>query len=262
MLSAITQWLGGRKWPSGPADRLFETVRDVVARIPVDFGGGCPPMKAYALAWLIRAERIKTSVDIGVYRGRSLMPQAVAHRDFTGGVAYGIDPYSKDEAVQHDNRLLKVRLDEFVRDTDFDRLYLDVLSLRETLDVEPHCRLIRKTSAAAAADFAARRIRFGLVHIDGNHDTARVLEDVRLYLPLVEPGGLVVLDDVSWRSVKPAFDAVASQTDLLFIEKAPMETELDFAVFRRGGSPRSTGILRESLRVLREGFPGLRPPPK
>ncbi|HTY42015.1 MAG TPA: class I SAM-dependent methyltransferase [Thermoanaerobaculia bacterium] len=235
----------------GENDPLAASVADALRRIPVDFGGGCPPKKAYAMAWLIRAERVRASVDIGVYRGRSLMPQAVAHRDATGGTAYGVDPYSAIEAAQHDNPALRARLEEFLRTTDFEELYRDVLRLRSELGVEPHCELVRATSARAAEDFAGRGVRFGLIHVDGNHDTAHVLEDVKLYLPLLERGGLIVLDDVSWPSVKPAVELVSAQAELLFYESAPTVTELDFAIFRLGGSRRRNGALRESLRILR-----------
>src|SRR5689334_19341101 len=134
-----------KEWDSPETDPLNAAVQEVIAQIPVDFGGGCPPKKAYAMAWLIRAERLRTSLDIGVYRGRSLMPQAVAHRDYTGGIAWGVDPYSRTEAVQNDNPVLRERLDDFVRTTDFDRLYEDVLALRQALGVEAHCTLVRQT---------------------------------------------------------------------------------------------------------------------
>jgi hypothetical protein len=235
----------------GDADPLFAAVSAALEKIPVDFGGGCPPKKAYAMAWLIRAAHVRVSLDIGVYRGRSLMPQAVAHRDWTGGVAYGVDPFSKDEAIQRDNPALRERLDEFVQTTDFEQIYQNVLDVRDVLGVRANCVLVRKTSARAAAEFAARRMRFGLIHIDGNHDEARVSEDVELYLPLVGEGGFVVMDDVSWSSVKPAVDLVASRAKLLFYESAPSVTELDYAVFRLGGSERRSRSLSESLRILR-----------
>ena len=236
--------------PAAP-DPLSAAVDDALSRIPVDFGGGCPPKKAHAMAWLIRAECIRTSLDIGVYRGRSLMPQAVAHRDFTGGIVYGVDPFSSREAMQHDNAVLRDRLQDFALTTDFEGIYGDVLRLRDALGVAAHCTLVRKTSAQAAADFVARGVRFGLIHIDGNHDTARVLEDVEFYLPLLTPGGLIVMDDVSWASVKPAVEAVASRATLLFYESAPTVTELDYAVFRRGGSSWRARSLRKALKTLR-----------
>lgn len=233
------------------SDPLYHSVLAAINEIPVDFGGGCPPKKAYALAWLIRAQRVTASLDIGVYRGRSLVPQALAHRDHTGGTAFGIDPFSNGEAMQHDNPALAERLRDFAVSTDSERIYADLLILLDRLTLQSHCRLIRATSSEAAKTFTAQGQRFGLIHADGNHDEARVMEDVMLYLPLVEDGGLIVIDDISWTSVKPAVEFVASGATLLFHESAPSVTELDYAVFQRGGSERRSRFLRESLRILR-----------
>jgi hypothetical protein len=223
---------------------------DAIALVPVDFGGGCPPKKALTLAWLIRAGGLTTSLDIGVYRGRSLVPQAIAHRDHTGGVAYGVDPFSNSEAVQHDNPALAEKLRAFVAATDFDRLHDDVLRLCDQLGLSACCRLVRKTSAEAAKDFEAQGLRFGLIHVDGNHDEARVVADVKDYLPLLAPDGFLVLDDVSWTSVKPALDWVAARATQVFYESRPTVTELDYAVFWTGRSRRKTEALRASLARL------------
>ncbi len=232
-------------------DPVFQAaVMDAISLVPVDFGGGCPPKKALTLAWLIRAGGLTTSLDIGVWRGRSLVPQAIAHRDHTGGVAYGVDPFSSTEAAQHDNPALAEKLRDFVAATDFDRLHDDVLRLCDQLGLSACCRLVRKTSAEAAKDFAAQGLKFGLIHVDGNHDEARVVADVKDYLPLLSPDGFLVLDDVSWTSVKPALDWVAGRATQVFYESRPTVTELDYAVFWTGRSRRKTEALRASLARL------------
>lgn len=240
------------EWQRPETDPLHAAVQDVISQIPVDFGGGCPPKKAYAMAWLIRAERLRASLDIGIYRGRSLMPQAVAHRDYTGGVAYGVDPFSSAEAMQQDNTALRDRLRQFAETTDFEGIYGEVLELRDRVGLANHCRIVRKTSEDAAAEFAARGLRFGLIHVDGNHDTAKVLRDVELYWSLLARGGFLVMDDISWGSVQPALDRVASRAMLVFSESTPTVTELDYAVFWTGRSPRKAESLRNALRRLND----------
>lgn len=240
-LSRLRRGLSGCNHRPVP-DPLFGAVMHAISLVPVDFGGGCPPKKAFALAWLIRAARLSSALDIGVYRGRCLVPQAIAHRDYTGGIAYGVDPFSNSEAMQHDNAALQDRLRDFAATTDFESIYTDVLRLRDRLGLAAHCRVVRKTSQEAAKDFAAEGRRFGLIHIDGNHDKAKVLADVEAYLPLLTPGGFVVLDDVSGASVKPGVDAVASRATLVFYESRPTITELDYAVFWTGRSLRKARI--------------------
>ena len=201
---------------------------NLLTEIPIDVGGGCSVTKATMMAYLIRRFNMQTSLDIGVYRGRSLMPQALAHKEWTGGVLYGVDPWSGEQAKENDNKQLKDVIDRFVAETDFEAIYQDVDRLRKARGFERNCQLIRKTSAEAASYFKQQGITFDLIHIDGNHDTAPVLKDVELYLPLLKPDGFIVMDDVSWDSVKPAYGQVAGRLTRMFERVDAMN---DFAVF-------------------------------
>jgi len=209
---------------------MFVEIKEVLKRIPIDFGGGCSLHKASVMAWLIKVFGLNVSLDIGVYRGRSLFPQAVAHKCGSGGVVYGVDPWSAFEASEDDNVELKEKIDEFVKNTDFDELFVSVDTLNNELALTSHCVLVRKTSAQASPWFAEQQIRFDLIHVDGNHDTERVMEDLELYLPKLNPGGFIVLDDVSWDSVKPAYDKLQSKMKLLY-KKTDKGKMNDFAVF-------------------------------
>jgi flagellin-like hook-associated protein FlgL len=174
---------------------------------------------------------LKVSADIGVYRGRSLFPQGIAHNSFTKGVVYGIDPYSDKAAIQNDRPDLKEALDAFVENTDFNELYTFVNNLIQEERLEDSCKLVRKKSIDAAIDFKKDNILFDLVHIDGNHDTSSVLNDVEFYSPLLKNKGFIVLDDISWESVKPAYDILNNQMNL--IDELVDESN-DFALFSKG----------------------------
>jgi predicted O-methyltransferase YrrM len=52
---------------------------------------------------------------------------------------------------------------------------------------------------------------FDLVHIDGNHDTEVVTKDVELYLPRLNRKGFIILDDISWDSVKLTYQVLATR---------------------------------------------------
>ena len=221
---------------------------DLLKQIPIDFGGGCSVSKAYVMAYLIRRFGMKTSLDIGVYRGRSLMPQALAHKLYTGGTAYGVDPWSAEQAKENDNVKLKEKIDQFLVETDFEAIYREVDRLRKTQGFENHCQLVRETSMDAARYFGKKNITFDLIHIDGNHDTAPVLKDVELYLPLLNPEGFIVMDDVSWESVKPAYNQVADRLSRVFQRVDAMN---DYAVFWNTTSPMKCSWMRFLL-----GFAG------
>ena len=209
---------------------LSDKIREIHSLIPQDFGGGCSHQKALIMGLVISKYELKKTADIGVYRGRSLFPQAIAHQLFSNGMVYGIDPYSNEAAVQNDRPDLQTELDEFVKVTDFQMLYNEVSDIISN-NYENNCIIVRKKSSEAAIDFKKNNIKFGLVHIDGNHDTAFVMEDVNNYFPLLEEKSFIVLDDISWDSVKPAFSLL--NEEMVFIGKLKDATN-DFALFGKG----------------------------
>jgi hypothetical protein len=218
---------------------LHSDIAAALDKIPIDLLGGCSLSKAYMLAWLIGRYGLKETVDIGVYRGRSLFPQALAHRRFTEGVVYGVDPWSAAEAREKDISLQDEKDEEainrFIDQVDWQTVYYEVESMKNDSHYEKHCVLLRKTSADAVAYFQDNGISFDMVHVDGNHDTEKVIEDVRLYLPHLRDNGFLILDDVSFKSVQPAYDELNANTTLVF-ERIDQDRANDYAVFRKNPS--------------------------
>ena len=231
-------------------DELMHQVGDVLSDIQIDFGGGCSASKGYLMGWLIRKYQIATSVDIGVYRGRSLFPQAIAHRSFTGGKVYGVDPWSNVEAREKDNVALRAAIDAFIDTTNFPAIYQEVNSLIRKLKLDENCKLIRERSCDAIRHFERDDVRFGLIHIDGNHDTDRVMSDVTLYLPRLCPRGFVVMDDVSWDSVRPAYHVVSKRFHKVYQR---IDRLNDYAVFWDAPSWAAASILRARLLFVGQG---------
>ena len=212
---------------------LKNRIQVVLDTIPIDFGGGCSIEKALVMGSLIEKYELQKTLDIGVYRGRSLFPQAIAHAQYSKGKVYGVDPYRNEEARQFDNPALTQALEDFARVTDFEALYQDVLTLRQQHGLQNHCELVRKRSDEAAKGFGQAGVRFDLIHIDGNHDTKAVMSDVELYLPLLSRNGFIVLDDISWTSVKPAMAKLDGLLNKVF-ELTGIGN--DFAVYWNGTS--------------------------
>jgi hypothetical protein len=226
LVPAIVAWQGARqKWRQLRCE--IETLLDAV---PVDFGGGCSVSKAHVLAWLIQRFGVQVSIDIGVYHGRSLLPQAYAHRHGTGGVAFGIDPWSREAAREFDAGALQQAIDDFVAATDYDQLYVSLVERIQALDLHRHCRLLRTTSDGAVSQLSTYRARVGLIHVDGNHDAAQVVRDVDSYLSLLAPRGFLVLDDISWASVSPVYVALKKRLKKVY-ERRDGNRANDYAVF-------------------------------
>ena len=128
---------------------LSDTIKEIHSQIPQDFGGGCSHQKALLMGLVISEFKLKNTADIGVYRGRSLFPQAIAQKLHTNGLVYGIDPYSNEAAVQNDRPDLQAQLDEFIIITDFQKLYDDVSTIIKKNNYQNNCVLVRKKSSQA-----------------------------------------------------------------------------------------------------------------
>ena len=230
-MKILEKLFGKRK--VGKMDDFINSLKEIYKYAPIDFGGGCSYEKALSMCVFIKEFQLKTSVDIGVYRGRSLFPQALAHKCFSGGVAYGIDPYDNIAAKQNDKPELKEVLDNFAMSTDFNQIFKDVVNLLQKNQLSNNCQILREKSENAKVFFLQNNISIGLVHIDGNHDSSFVIQDVHDYLPLIQDGGIIILDDISWDSVKPAMDILNEQC--LLIGKIT-DSKSDFAIFLKNGS--------------------------
>jgi Methyltransferase domain len=191
-----------------------QLIEEVVQSVPVDYGGGSGSGKALVIADLIAQFGVRDTIEIGVYRGRSLLPVATMLKIAGAGVATGIDPWVADEALQEDTHAVGPEVNEWVRSHPWDDTYQSVVDRIEQYSLTEHCRILRMTSEAAAPQIPDASV--GLVHVDGNHDRAAVEQDVELYLPKLKPGGFLVLDDASWDSVRPVIEELRGRLEYVF----------------------------------------------
>lgn len=182
------------RWPAMIAELMAE-IRAVLR----DGGEWCDLEKAQSLAALVVGLRPRVACEIGVWMGGSLVPIALALRavrelDVAAGRpattrrVVGIDPWSKDascagqggadsawwSSVDHDAALavLRARIDRH--------------------DLGDLVEVVR-----ARSDDAPVPAEIGLLHVDGNH-AEQATRDVARFAPAVTPGGILVLDDLSW----------------------------------------------------------------
>lgn len=219
--------------------------KQLLELVPIDFGGGCSLSKADLLSYLIINDKINNSIDIGVYRGRSLLPQANAHKHKSRGVVYGVDPYDNELVKEKDNKELKKQINKFVQENDFQKIYDDVCALVRKTGLSDNVNIIRKTSKEALAYFISNAIHPGLIHIDGNHDRDIVLNDVKGYSAILEDGGYIIMDDVSWSSVKPSVDWLEDNNFVqLYCRVNSMN---DYAVFTKNKSYKKMAKITSKL---------------
>jgi len=212
----------------------------VMKSVPVDDGGGSSPVKVLLLAELIVAERLSRIVEIGVYRGRLMLPLARLMVRLGRGEVVGIDPYSPVAAVQHDVEREGIDLVSWPQTVDWDGLHLEVEEAISRWRLDERVRLLRERSEDVAHSFSKSSI--DLLHVDGNHDRDAVSRDLKLFLPHLRKGGFLVMDDIAWPSVKPVYEALANRHEVVFslvesgLQLWPPGGPNDFAVLRIGSS--------------------------
>ena len=193
---------------------LFETIAKVQPTLP----GWCVPEKAEALAAMVVALRPTITVEIGVYGGSSFIPMALAHKHVNWGLAIGIDPWSKAEAMRGET----TENAEWARTVDYDAIYNAFMG--NLTGLEHVTRIFRQTSDNAPVPNV-----IDLLHIDGAH-TAQAIRDVTRYATKMRAGGICVMDDLDWSGNFVGRAAQILERELKFRRLYPLGTG---AVYQR-----------------------------
>jgi len=163
--------------------------------------GWCWPEKANAMANLITEIRPSPNVivEIGVFGGRSLLPQAEAVRRNGVGCIVGIDPWRLVPSIEGD-------IDQEQKDwwskVDLQTVHQEFMEHLWRLGLDSHCIIIRNTGDQCAHLFNGESI--DILHIDGNHTEEVSCRDVRTWLPKVRRLGYIWFDDTNWASTQKA----------------------------------------------------------
>ena len=150
--------------------------------------GWCTIEKAFTLAGIVLEIKPALCIEIGNYSGRSFLPILFALRENKNGKAIGIDPYdsrvsSENEYPGHsewwaglDHILIEKKFHTFLRN----------------FDLMKWAEVVKKTS-----DQFTPPEQIDLLHIDGGH-TEVAVRDAERYGCKVNPGGIIVMDDIQW----------------------------------------------------------------
>jgi predicted O-methyltransferase YrrM len=152
--------------------------------------GWCSLAKGEFLVDLVLKYQPQVIVEIGVWGGRSLIPMASALKSIGQGVVYGIDPWDSNESVMWSNEEANR---EFWQKADHNWVLRDLVSKIEQFQLGDQIELIKSTSEKASPIY-----KIGILHIDGNHAEETSYLDVTKWVPLVESGGWIILDDIHW----------------------------------------------------------------
>ena len=156
--------------------------------------GWCDKDKAQKFYDIITEHKLKLCVEIGVFGGSSLIPQALAMKENNNnGIVVGIDPWTHNAALedmesdQNINWWGKINLNE---------IYENFIKKLKNYEVYSFCKIYKDKSENVVNKFECESI--DVLHIDGNHCEKLAYQDAVNYLPKVKKGGYIFFDDTSW----------------------------------------------------------------
>lgn len=159
--------------------------------------GWCSNEKANLIAELVRQNQPLISVEIGVFGGRSLIPVAAVLKELGRGIVYGIETWSPIIATENPTNELN---DQWWQAVDFNFVKSSFLNFIGKHDLVSYIKLVEVPSSNAAILFSS----IDFLHIDGSHSVVNSSEDVLLYAMKVKKGGIIIMDDVNWKSTSAA----------------------------------------------------------
>lgn len=195
----------------------MRNLQDLIKRDELDYGGWCFDEKRKYIHNLIKKTNSKFCVEIGVYKGSSLLSFAEALEDLEG-IIVGIDPWSfdmsKNEISTESKEYEEWIYNEILKGQEtFDTIYNDLKKIIINNELDSFVKIIRSSSEDSFIKFQKESI--DILHIDGNHDEINVCRDILLFLPLVKKDGYIIMDDSNWAGVKNAINKFLIDQSLL-----------------------------------------------
>jgi predicted O-methyltransferase YrrM len=185
----------------------------IIAALPA-MEGWCTERKALWLADLIAENACHTVLEIGIYGGKSLIPMALAVRQYApDGTVYGIEAWSGEVAVETPTTDAN---DAWWRNLDFKFIKTSFLRNMVDNDLADIIKVFEMSSDAAYRCLTAIGLKkFDLIHVDGSHSEIQALRDVKTWSALLRPGGILVMDDIGWATVQPAREYAKSHFSVI-----------------------------------------------
>lgn len=184
-----------------PSDAKFLQLKEKVLKSTEN--SWCSPAKTTLIMDLMFHEKPEVCVEIGVFTGSSFLPISATLKHLNKGKAYGIDPWSNQEAI----RFMETGdpNKEWWSTLDMKSIYMNFTKMIKLWGLKSYCTILKTTSAQAAKEID----RIDFLHMDGNYTRECSIDDVFRYLPKVKKGGYILLSNllVSINDDHPKMDA-------------------------------------------------------
>lgn len=166
--------------------KLFEQIEALIPKLH----GWASVKKCQMLAASVIALQPETSTIIGIWGGRDTFALGLAHKYIGRGRVMAIDPWASVASVQGQTTDADRNWWQTI---DHELVYHDFLRTRSELGLNNTILVYRMISDYADVP---KRID-GVLVVDGNHGP-NAISDVERFVPSVEVGGLVLMDDANW----------------------------------------------------------------
>lgn len=196
--------------------------QDQLNQIIKPLEGWCTEEKAWRLVDLVRERSPKVIVESGVFGGKSLIPLALAARE-VGSIAYGIDPWRKDAALEG-NEADDAHNDWWSK-LDMPAIYRGFVEAVHREGLLENLTWFREKGERACRFFDDGEIDF--FHLDSNHSEEVSLREVEMWHPKLAQSCIWIMDDVGWPTQQKAVERIKS---LGFVEKF---NDGNYAIFER-----------------------------
>lgn len=184
--------------------------------------GWCSKNKAAVLIDLTFMLKPKTVVEIGVFGGKSLVPMAYALKFTESGMIYGIDPWASSASTQG----MDGANFDWWNTVDHGKILRDLQIKISEFGLSDQITLIKATSKDAPSI-----PNIDILHIDGNHSEENAMLDVKKWVPLVRKGGVIIFDDVTWRTGNSADDPAVQWLDKHCTRLVEFHDSSDWAIW-------------------------------
>jgi hypothetical protein len=198
--------------------QIINDINEIIPKIRITEGCSGFGEKLYLISFFIKYFNCKITLDLGVFTGCSLFPQAKIHNKYTNGIVYGVDPYTQSDMEQFDNQTKEyIELQKkFMEKMNFEELYNHVIEQIKNFGFDNNIKFLRQRSDIAINYFKEQNIIFDLMFIDGNHDIKPALNDVMSYIHILRENGIFIIDDIYWSTLQPAYNYAKSNLQLIY----------------------------------------------
>lgn len=166
--------------------------------------------KCNQIANFINKNKPKTCVEIGVFRGHSAIATAELLKRVESGVLYAVDPWSTEATQEGTNDSAN---DEWWASLDMNAIKAEFVNEINIRGLDHFVKAVQMKGEDFAKIFDKK---VDLLHIDGNHSEEKSCLDVELWMPKLNENGMIIMDDINWRTTKRAQELIEESAQKIY----------------------------------------------